>query len=127
MDTANATRPSGGTATLEADALRRVVSSMKVEALGLLQAAPESRIAPALAGQADDLAAKADSLAAPGQATTAPRDVEADGLRKVAEVMHERAGVMLAADPQSKIGRALGAYAGIYDLKVAALLAGEAS
>jgi len=111
---------------LEADALRRVVASMKAGALGLLQAAPESRIGPALAGQADDLATKADSLAAPGEGTT-PRDVEADGLRRVAEVMHEQAAVMLAADPQSKIGLALGAYAGIYDLKVAALLAGEAS
>jgi hypothetical protein len=49
---------------IEADALRRVVASMKAEALGLLVAAPESRIAPALAHYADLLREKADSLVA---------------------------------------------------------------
>jgi hypothetical protein len=47
----------------EAEALNGVVAAMRREALALLLDQPRSKIAAALAGQADDLEAKARSLA----------------------------------------------------------------
>jgi hypothetical protein len=55
--------------------------------------------------------------------TTNPQEI--DGLRVCARTMHDEAQKMLDADPKSKIGRALDAYAGIYDRKVQALERGE--
>ena len=46
---------------------------------------------------------------------------EIDGLRVCARTMHDEARKMLDADPRSGIGRALDAYADLYDLKVQAL------
>lgn len=51
------------------------------------------------------------------------RRVEADGLGRAAASMRDEAALMLAAHPTSRIGRALGAYATILDLKAEALRA----